>query len=315
MNRMADKETLPTLYVGNTRMEVKEKAVYLGSMFNSKGNNNDMIQHRIQQARTCMINSVAMCNDITLGCYMFQSLMLAYKTIFIQTLLYGARAWSNVTGENMKKLSAIQLQFLKKILQVPRSTCNSVTYLELGVLPIIYEIHSRKLNFLHHILNRSGEDPVLLSYREQLKYTHAKNWGNESEELIRMYQLPTEESEIKKMTKEEWKATVKEAIRQKAVDELRRNRDRKSKAAGFEEEDRLITKGYLYYLNYEHARILFRIRCKNWDIKEWQDFKYPDQLCRLCRDGDTLETLDHVLRKCSVVKADAVPENVNVYKR
>ncbi len=311
VKRDKDKERIPVLKVGNTRMEVKEKVMYLGVMYNSKGDNQDLIEHRTQQAKTCMVNSIALCNDVTLGCYAFQALMLTYKTVFLPTLLYGAEVWSNLIENNRKKLASIQLQFLKRILQVPRSTCNSVTFLELGVLPVIFEIHKRKLTFLYHILCKGIDDPVLLTYRQQLQYAQEKNWGNETEQLKEIYKLPEDEKEILKCSKDEWKLKVKEAAVTRAVQDLCGERRTMSRADEFEMEDTLATKAYFYHLNYEHARILFRLRCKNFDIKEWKQHIYTNMTCRVC--GEEGETLDHVLRKCRSVTTKPISHRLSVY--
>ena len=96
---------------------------------------------------------------------------------------YGASVWTNLTKGEVQKMQILQLQFLKRSLQVPRSTSNCVVYLELGVLPVIYEIHARKLTFLHHVLTLSEDDPVFRTYKEQRKYIMERNWANEIKEL------------------------------------------------------------------------------------------------------------------------------------
>ena len=132
---------LPILKVGNVKMGVEEKITYLGVVFNTKGNNKDLVEDRMQKGRTCMINLVAMCSVITLGTHALKSLLLVYKTTFVPTLLYGSQVWTNVTQEEIKKLKVVQLHFLKRILQAPSFTCNCITFLELGILPVEYEIH------------------------------------------------------------------------------------------------------------------------------------------------------------------------------
>ena len=137
-------------------MKVKHLIVYLGLVFNSKGTNKDMIDNRIQSARTCMVSAFSTCCDVTLGRYMISSLLLMYQSVFLQILLYASQVWTNLTGENLKCLKVVQLQFLKRIMKTPSSTSNSLVLLELGVLPVENEIHYRKLVFLHHIYTNQG---------------------------------------------------------------------------------------------------------------------------------------------------------------
>ena len=242
-----------------------------------------------------------MCTDITLGFYVLQALMLTYKVVFIQTLLYGASVWTNLTKGEINKMQILQLQYLKRSLQVPRSTCNCVVFLELGVLPVIYEIHARKLTFLHHVLSLSEDDPVSKAYKEQGKYLMERNWANEIKELRERYEL--EQIDVEKVEKKTWKKMVKKKVREKALVELCRERTSLSRTSEYPDEKELAPKKYLKDLNAVHARILFRIRCKNWDLKEWRQYMYEDKLCRLCEQDD--ESLEHVLCYCR--KVTSVP--------
>ena len=63
-------------------------------------------------------------------------------------------------------------------MEVPRSTPTAGVYLELGILPIGYEIEIRQLLFLRKILMKDVNDPVLKIYCEMLKYPYERNWAN-----------------------------------------------------------------------------------------------------------------------------------------
>ena len=242
---------------------------------------------------------------------MFQSLTLIYKTVFVQTLLYGAQVWTNLTKLESQKLQTLQLQFLKRILQVPKSTSNCVVFLELGVLPIIYEIHRLQLTFLHHILTLSDDDPVLRAYEAQGYYIMEKNWANDSKKLREEYELNVDECEIAKLEKVVWKNKVKEAVTKKALKDLCEERHTLSRASDYPRELKLAVKEYFFSLNAGHARLLFRIRCKNWDIKAWRQYMYNDLQCRLCGEAD--ETLEHVLAHCTQVSCEPLSSDIDVY--
>ena len=109
-------------------METKQSIAYLGALFNSKGNNEDLVKDRIQKARSCMVNSISMCADVTMGAYAVQSLILVYKSVFIPTLLYGCQVWTRMTKIEENKVQTIQLQFLKKMHLLPRTAFNCFVY-------------------------------------------------------------------------------------------------------------------------------------------------------------------------------------------
>ena len=62
------------------------------------------------------------------------------------------------------------MRLLKRILKAPKAAPNAIVLLELGVLPLEFEIYRKKLMFLQHILKLDQNDPVRQVYEEQSKY-------------------------------------------------------------------------------------------------------------------------------------------------
>ena len=289
---------LPILKIGSHSMEVKDKIIYLGAFFNRRGTNKDLIDDRIQKGRTCMVNSIAMCSDITLGAYDIPSLILVYNSAFVSTLLYGCQFWTRVLKNEEKRLTTIQLQFLKQILRVPRSTCNCYVYLELGVLPIVAIIHIRKLTFLHHILCLENDDPVQRAYLQQLTYIAEKNWANECNELRETYRIDENDEEIASVSKKAWKRRVKKKVREKVLQDLNEERLTMKKVSKTKAKENMNCREYLKKMRSDQARLVFRVRSRMTLVKEHRkyDFKEDNMQCRLC-DMEP-ETLEHVMHEC-----------------
>ena len=74
-----------------------------------------------------------------------------YKSIFVQVTTFNSRAWDNLTNQQINKLQTVQLKFLKRILHAPASTTNCFTFMELGILPIEFNINISQLNYLYTI--------------------------------------------------------------------------------------------------------------------------------------------------------------------
>ena len=100
------------------------------------------------------------------------------------------------------------MKYLKRMLQVPQSTGNTVVYGELGVIPIGYEIDIRRLVFLHHILCLGEDDPVKKVYIEQGQFALEPNWHNEMKSLKGKYDIKLLDIEVSRMEKEKWKYMV-----------------------------------------------------------------------------------------------------------
>ena len=75
------------------------------------------------------------------------SMLILYKTVFVPRPISDCEAWSNLKAEDYKILQSPQLKFMRKILEVPRSSPTAALYLELGISPIRYEIEIKQLFF------------------------------------------------------------------------------------------------------------------------------------------------------------------------
>ena len=78
------KEAVPILHVNGKEMKINSKERYLGDIFNSKGDNNDLIDDRVQKGLACMISSISLASEITLGVHLIQSLVFLYRMVFVQ---------------------------------------------------------------------------------------------------------------------------------------------------------------------------------------------------------------------------------------
>ena len=166
------------LEINGKEMGSVEKFLYLGDVINAKGNNSDLINDRISRGKAMVIKAMSIC-DISMGCYTIEILMVLYQSMFLSVVLFNCQAWTKLTSQNIQKLKAIQLKYIKRSLQVPDSTTGVICYMEMGVLPIEYEIDIRRLTFLHHIIQLEENDPVKLVYKQQAKYINEENWHNE----------------------------------------------------------------------------------------------------------------------------------------
>ena len=75
-------------------------------------------------------------------------MILPYHSVFIPRLIYNAEVWSNLTKSDLSCLKNAHLQYLRLILEVPKSTPIAALFLELGILPIQFETEKRQLLFL-----------------------------------------------------------------------------------------------------------------------------------------------------------------------
>ena len=206
--------------VNGTGIKVVESARYLGDLFNIKGDNSVTCGERHLQAKGTSVELCSLSGGLSFGIRQIESMLILYKTVFVPRLIYSCEAWSNLKAADYKSLQSAQLKFMRKILEVPRSTPTAALYIELGIWPIRYEIEIRQLFFLKRVLNKREDDPCLLVYLEVLKFEDETNWGNEVLGLRKKYNLPLKDENIKNMSERDWKSIVKSSVYREAFLQL-----------------------------------------------------------------------------------------------
>ena len=136
------------LKVNGRSMKQVDMTCYLGDHFNRQGNNSDLCEERVTKAKDTIIELCSLCKGINMENKQIETMLLLYKTVFIPMLIYNCETWSNLTPKDYLTLQASQLTCLWNVLEVSKATPTAVMYLELGILPVRYEIEMRQLLFL-----------------------------------------------------------------------------------------------------------------------------------------------------------------------
>ena len=140
--------------------------------------------------------------------------------MFLPRLIYNAEAWSSLTEANIQCLLKAQLHYLRRVLEMPKSTPTAALFLDLGILPIQYEIEKKQLLYLKCVLEKNADDPVQQTYYQVLEYQDENNWANHITFLRRKYNLPLNDYNLLSMSKQQWKTFVTDRIKHHAFEHL-----------------------------------------------------------------------------------------------
>ena len=136
-------------------MKHVDVACYLGDHFNRQDDDSDLCKERVKKAECTIIELCSLCKGINMGNKQIEGMLLLYKTVFIPRLIYNSEAWSNLTPKEYLALQTSQLTYSRNVLEVSKATPTAATmYLELGILPVRYEIEMRQLFFLNRIFDK-----------------------------------------------------------------------------------------------------------------------------------------------------------------
>ena len=291
----------PVLYVDGVEIEVVSLAKYLGDIISANGKNDNLIQDRVKKGKSIIVSALSLCNDLTLGHHYMSSALLLHKVVFLAAVLFNSQAWTNITKSQLKQLTTIQLKYLKRTLQVPNSAPNAFTFLELGVLPVEYEIHRRQLMFLHHIHTLPSDDPVNMIFQQQKLLPNEKNWWNAVAKLLDQYELS--DSDYTTIDKDEWKFLVDTNVNDHAFRKLQQECRDMSKTYHLKYEI-FQRQSYITSCPSNIARLIFRIRGKILNCRDNHHSSNPITTCRLCETY--IETQNHTINCKKVCPSDDI---------
>jgi hypothetical protein len=309
LNQKDDKQ--PCLVIDeNSSVLPSDEIVYLGDVFNHLGNNDGLIADRIKRGTKAMITIMALMAETDVGIYKISTMLLLYSSLFLSTMLFNSQTWSKIRVKQWDQLRTMQLKFLKRILGVASSTCNSFVFLELGILPIEYEVDKRKLMYLHRILNLEESDPVYITFRNMMSFAKAgeENWWSEIEAALEKYNLPTDLDEVKELTKDKFKEKVNEAVTGFAFTSLVTECQSLRKTANISYKSFKVQE-YLTTMYPNQSKVVFKCRSQTLDIKAHLTYKYKDKLCRRCETAP--EEVGHIVN-CGHASTVAVADYMDI---
>ena len=277
--------------VNGENIKPVEIARYLGDKFSSKGNYTDLCKDRADRAKGSTFELIAPCREVKFGTRQIENMLILYQSVFLPRLLYNCESWSNMTPKDYKVLQSAQLLYLRNVMEVSRASPTVALFLELGILPIRFEIEKRQLLFLKRLLNQDKNDPVQNVHFKQLKYVAEKNWANYIQALRHTYNLTLNDS-VRQMTLELWLAFVKIVIWDDAFMQLKAICKGNKKTMHLTYH--LIKRAeYLEKLEPNLARIVFKARVRVFDIKVNYKIEHSTELsCPFCKMET--ETFDHL---------------------
>ena len=285
---------IPKLMVNGKPIKAEKSVKYLGDIINNKGTYCDLVEDRVKKGNGCAVSIISIVQQVTFGVRTMEATLLLYNSIFLSTILYNAQSWSYLNKTEMNRLRGCQLSFLKRILHAPKSAPTAIVFAELGILPVEFEIYTKKLMFLQHIMKLDKSDPVRKMYNEQLKYPSEMNWAMEVKRIKEQMNITIDDEDISAMTKMKWKTQVDKAVKESALKKL--NSDCNRLKIVSRQYNKLTTKEYLVKLPVDDARLAFSYRCGTLDIKCNRQYMYSDRVCRACGKND--ETLNHIVNIC-----------------
>ena len=129
-------EWCSVLEVHGTVMTNVTEETYLGDIMSSDGKNSKNIAKRISKGLGIITQIIHLLEMVSLGEHFIEIALLFREALFLNGILTNCEIWYGLTESEVKEFEDLDIQLLKKILQVPVSTPQEGFFLELGIIPI-----------------------------------------------------------------------------------------------------------------------------------------------------------------------------------
>ena len=155
--------------------------------------------------------------------------MVLRDSLFLSSVLLNSEAWVNYTDKDIRILEKCDEILLSKVLECEANTSNAIKYLDLGILPIRYEIMRRKLAFLQYLLQQDKESMIYKILKATNEDPSKNDFVQTCKKYLKSLDIDLSFEKIGTMSKMSWKNLLKEKTRLEAFKYLESEKLKQSK--------------------------------------------------------------------------------------
>ena len=281
-------------FVGPEKMKVKEEQTYLGDVVSADGSHSKNVQSRKNKGLGIINQIMQILESVLFGKYHFEVAMVLRSSLLLSSILLNSEAWVNLKEKDVRALEQTDEILLSRILDCDSNTSNVFKYLELGVYPLRFEIMKRTVIFLQYILQQDEKSMMFKVFKAICENPLKNDFVKNCEKYLERLDINVSFQEISEMSKYKFKRLVKKKTEESAFQYLVGEKNKQSKIAHLQYKS-LNMQDYLVEGNKrtDIAKLIFRARGSNLDIKTQKKWKYEDNLCVGC--SQNVETIEEIL--------------------
>ena len=268
---------------------------YLGDIIMASGSNSLNIQARVQRGLVAVNQISQLMDEMCLGPWHFEAGNVLRGSLLLSTLLSNSEAWYNLTEKEIESLEKVDEAFLRKLFSSIVTTPREALYLESGNIPIRFVLMSRRLNFLHYMLNEDQDSLIRSVLDAQIRNPCSGDWITTVFSDLKTLEINLSLEEIQRFSKINFKEMVKEKARKKSFQYLLKIKESHSKTSnlgysglGLQEYLKPIS-----FMSIKEKCFVFSARCRMLDVRCNFKTGKTDLTCRKCQKE--LESQQHIL--------------------
>ena len=195
---------------------------------------------------------------------------------------------TNMSRREYQELEKVQSKALKLLYSMPQSTPYWGMLSELGLKPLEYEVHYKRLMLFHNIQNSSDKRIAKQVIEQQRKYKIPNCFYEEIMNSARKLEI---EPDVTNMKKSEWKKRVKAYTKMKVEREMKDKIMNMKKLRFLKAGDELRKKQYTTDCNMKEVTEIMKLRLNM--VKISCNMEKKEQ-CRMCNECE--ESTEHILQ-------------------
>ena len=150
-------QNCPDLKVHGNKMENSKQETYLGDKIDMSGRIKPTILSRILKGYGAISNILAITNEVPLAHWRIEAGLKLRQAMFLNGTLFNSEAWQGISPGEIEMIEKVDEDLLRGLLKAHSKIPLEALYLETGCIPVRFIIKSRRLSYLHTILQKDSE--------------------------------------------------------------------------------------------------------------------------------------------------------------
>ena len=277
------KESCPQLKVHGTLIESVEEDTYLGDLISSDGKNKKNIDQRISKGLGIITQILNLLEIVSFGKHYMEIALLLRESMFINGILFNAEVWYGLSKAEVIEFEKLDRLLLRRILAVPFSTPKEAFFLELGIVPIGVLIKTRRIQYLHNLVNKNEKEMIHQFFTTQWNNPIKADWTETVRNDLEEFGLPEDFGFLKSKSKSSFKKLVKKKAREIALEQLLENKEKHLKMKKMDYSELKLQQYFqLPEISIAQARNIFKYRTRMLPFGENFRGQKESVICPLC---------------------------------
>ena len=258
---------------------------YLGWWFNEK-NNADRQMDELESKVDYMIREIQVAGHRRrVGTCDAEIQLMLYRKIIVPTLTYNMETASNLRKADFIRLEKMQGKCLRRICGLPESTPYWGMMLELGVKPLEYEVHHKRLMLYHNIMNSNHERIARQIIQQQQAYQISGGFYSQVQESAKCLLVNKEQLHHYQVRKCQWKNMVQYGTSKKLEKEIATVTEEMTKLRSIK-KSQLKESAYVRKCSLTELTELLKLRLHMTPLKCNYGSKSKCKICMLAEESD-----------------------------